>query len=395
MSSNPFLKQIKSRSEELLPELIQIRRHLHAHPELSFEEKETSAYISARLHALGIKHQTGIAGYGITGMLDSGKPGKTIALRADMDALPIQETNEVEYKSVNDGIMHACGHDVHSTCLLGALQVLNENKDHWTGKVQFVFQPGEEKLPGGASLMINAGIFEETKPDAIFGLHVFNPLRVGTAGFRAGMYMASSDELYIRVKGKGGHGAIPELTIDPVPIAAQIISSLQTLASRSAKPTTPTVLSIGKIVANGATNVIPDEVYMEGTFRTLDENWRIKAHEHIRRICTETASAYGAECEIRIESGYPCLINDENSTAKAIQTAQFMLGEEHVKALDIRMASEDFAFYSQLIPACFFRLGTGNPDKNLLANVHTSSFDIDENALAIGAALMAGIVVDY
>jgi amidohydrolase len=388
-----FLPIIRQRAQELLPELIATRRHLHMHPELSFEEVETAKYISSRLTEMGIVHETGVAGNGITGVLSSTHPGKTIALRADMDALPIHEKNDVAYKSKNEGAMHACGHDVHSTCLLGALQILNENKQHWNGKVQFIFQPGEEKLPGGASLMIAAGIFKETKPEAIFGLHVFNPLPVGTAGFRKGMYMASSDELYITVKGQGGHGAVPELTVDPVPIAAQIITALQTLSSRFIKPTIPSVLTIGKIVANGATNVIPDEVYMEGTFRTLDEATRQIAHAQIRRICGDTAAAYGAACDVRIEHGYPCLVNDENLTAQAEKTASELLGNEHVETLDIRMASEDFAFYSQHMPACFFRLGTGNPSKNLTANVHQSNFDIDEDALAHGAALMASMVI--
>ena len=388
-----FLPVIRERAAQLLPELVSIRRHLHMHPELSFQETETANYISSKLTALGIAHQTGIAGTGITGVLSSAHPGKTIALRADMDALPIKERNEVAYKSKNEGVMHACGHDVHSTCLLGALQILSENKHLWSGKVQFVFQPGEEKLPGGASLLLKANIFEETKPEAIFGLHVFNPLAVGTAGFRKGTYMASSDELYITVKGKGGHGAVPELTIDPVPIAAQLITALQTVVSRYTKPTVPSVLTIGKVIANGATNVIPDEVYMEGTYRTLDEKNREQAHAHIRRICEETASAYGATCEVRIEHGYPCLVNDDTITAHAEKTAAELLGAENVATLDIRMASEDFAFYSQHMPACFFRLGTGNIEKNITANVHQSNFDIDEEALMHGAALMASMVI--
>lgn len=391
--NHAFLPVIRQRAQELLPELVAVRRHLHSHPELSFQEESTARYIAERLTALGIHHQTGIAGHGIVGILSGGHPGKTIALRADLDALPITEKNEVPYKSKNEGVMHACGHDVHSTCLLGALQILNEHRQDWGGKVQFLFQPGEEKLPGGASLMIAEGIFKETKPQAIYGLHVFNPLPVGTAGFRAGMYMASSDELYITVKGQGGHGAVPELAIDPVPVAAQIITALQTVVSRMAKPTIPSVVTIGKVRADGATNVIPAEVYMEGTFRTLDETWREVAHTQIRRICEETASAYGAACEVRIERGYPCLVNDEALTAHAAKVAAELLGADQVHTLDIRMASEDFAFYSQQMPACFFRLGTGNAEKNITANVHQATFDIDEAALAHGAALMASMVV--
>ncbi|MCG9911416.1 MAG: M20 family metallopeptidase [Flavobacteriales bacterium] len=390
MKNTPF-EIIRSEAEALLGELIKIRRHIHQYPELSFQEKETSAFISNQLTTLGIEHKTRVAGYGITGLLDSGKPGKTIALRADMDALPILEKTNTEYASKNTGVMHACGHDVHSTCLLGALKILNENKELWQGKVFFLFQPAEEKLPGGASLMIAEGVFNEIRPSAIFGLHVFNPLPVGSAGFRKGMYMASADELYITVKGKGGHGAVPELAIDPVPIAAQIITSLQTLVSRSAKPTIPSVLTIGKVLAEGATNVIPSEVYMEGTFRTLDEKWREEAHEIIRRICHETAASFGATCEARIEKGYPCLVNDNETTREAAEKAGILLGEDQVKELEIRMASEDFAFYSQIIPSCFLRLGTGNPEKGITANVHQDTFDIDEAALAKGAALMASM----
>jgi amidohydrolase len=388
MKNTPF-EIIRSEAEALLDELIKIRRHIHQYPELSFQEKETSAFISEQLNTLGIEHKTRIAGHGITGLIDSGKPGKTIALRADMDALPILEKTNKEYASKNTGVMHACGHDVHSACLLGALKILNENRDLWRGKVFFLFQPAEEKLPGGASLMIAEGVFDEIRPSAIFGLHVFNPLPIGTAGFRKGMYMASADELYITVKGKGGHGAVPELATDPVPIAAQIITSLQTVVSRSSKPTIPSVLTIGKVSAEGATNVIPSEVYMEGTFRTLDEKWREEAHEIIRRICRETAASFGATCVTRIEKGYPCLINDDEITREAAKKAGKLLGEDHVKELEIRMASEDFAFYSQIIPSCFFRLGTGNPEKGITANVHQDTFDIDEAALATGAALMA------
>lgn len=390
---NSFVSIIKKRAQEILPELINIRRHLHRYPELSFQETETARYISSCLDALGIAHKTGISGNGISGVLHSGNPGRTIALRADMDALPIMEKNEVSYKSLNEGVMHACGHDVHSACLLGALRILNENKSCWNGSVQFIFQPGEEKLPGGASLMLAEGIFDETRPEAIFGLHVFNPLEVGTAGFREGIYMASSDELYITVRGKGGHGAVPELAVDPVPVAAQIITALQTVVSRSTKPTIPSVLTIGKVQANGATNVIPDEVYMEGTYRTLDEENRKRAHLQIQNICNGIAESYGASCDVRIEHGYPCLVNDPEVTLRARKMAELLLGTESVSTLDIRMASEDFAFYSQKIPACFFRLGTGNKAQNITANVHQSNFDIDENALAYGSALMASMVL--
>jgi amidohydrolase len=387
LTNNRLLDEAKA----LLPELIALRRHLHAHPELSFREEQTASFVSQTLSSWGIKHQTHFAGFGITGVLESETPGPVIALRADMDALPIKEINDVPYKSVNDGIMHACGHDVHTTCLLGALLILKKYPDRWRGKVQFIFQPGEEKLPGGASLMIKEGVLGLWKPEAIFGLHVFNPLRVGTAGFCPGKYMASSDELYITVKGKGGHGATPEETIDPVPISAHLITALQSLVSRAAKPTIPSVLTIGKIIADGATNIIPSVVKMEGTFRTMDEAWRALAHEKILRLCRDIPGAFGATCEVKIVPGYPCLVNDVALTNRATEKAKVVLGENNVKLLDIRMASEDFAYYSQQVPACFFRLGTGNPDKGITAPVHRNDFDVDEDCLAYGAALLAGM----
>lgn len=388
-AKHPFLLA----SNAILDELIEIRRYLHAHPELSFQEEKTSAFISEVLNRWKIEHQTHFAGFGITGLLDSGKPGKTIALRADMDALPIEEKNDVPYRSVNEGVMHACGHDVHSACLLGALKILKENKFLWSGKVQFIFQPGEEKLPGGASLMIREGVLNLWKPEAIYALHVYNQLRCGTAGFCPGMYMASSDELYIKVIGKGGHGAMPELSVDPVPVAAQIITALQTLVSRSAKPTLPSVLTIGKVRADGATNIIPDSAYMEGTFRTFDESWRKEAHEKIKKICTDTAAAFGAKCEVRIEHGYPCLFNDKYVTEDAMKKAAGIVGEKNIFLLDIRMTSEDFAFYSHQTPGCFFRLGTGNPEKGITAGVHQAHFNVDEESLAYGAALLASMAI--
>jgi amidohydrolase len=385
--SNSWLDE----ANDILPELIALRRHLHAYPELSFQEEQTAAFISQTLSSWEIKHQTGFAGFGITGVLEAESPGPVIALRADMDALPIKESNSVPYKSTREGVMHACGHDVHTTCLLGALRILQKNRNLWQGKVQFVFQPGEEVLPGGASLMIKEGLLDLWKPEAIFGLHVFNPLQVGTAGFCPGKYMASSDEIYITIKGKGGHGATPEEVIDPVPVSAQIITALQTLISRSAKPTVPSVLTIGKVIADGATNIIPSEVYLEGTFRTMDESWRATAHEKIEHMCRDIAGSFGATCVVKIVRGYPCLFNDIALTNRAAEKAKKLLGENNVKQLDVRMASEDFAYYSQHIPACFFRLGTGNPEKGIIAPVHRSDFDVDEQSLAYGAALLASM----
>ena len=385
---------IKKLASQLQEELVNKRRYLHANPELSFEEYQTSAYLKEELKKIGIQHFEPKANTGFTAIIEGKNPGKKIvALRADMDALPITELNEISYKSKNNGVMHACGHDVHSTCLLGAASILFHLKDQFEGSVKLIFQPGEEKLPGGASLMIADGALENPKPNSIFGQHVMPFLPVGTVGFRKGLYMASSDELFFKVKGKGGHGAMPHLSLDPVPVAAQLISALQTITSRFANPLIPTVLTIGKVIANGATNVIPDEVYMEGTFRTLDENWRKKAHEHIERICLEIGKANSIEIEIEIRKGYPFLKNDEAITQMAKEAAIAYLGEDKVVDLDIWMASEDFAYYSQVMPASFYRLGTRNESKGIVSGVHTPTFNIDESALEIGSGLMAWLAI--
>ena len=385
---------IKKLASQLQEELVYKRRHIHANPELSFEEYQTSAYLKEELKKIGIQHFESKVNTGFTAIIEGKNPGKKIvALRADMDALPITELNEIPYKSKNNGVMHACGHDVHSTCLLGAASILFHLKDQFEGSVKLIFQPGEEKLPGGASLMIADGALENPKPNSIFGQHVMPFLPVGTVGFRKGLYMASSDELFFKVKGKGGHGAMPHLSLDPVPVAAQLITALQTITSRFANPLIPTVLTIGKVIANGATNVIPDEVYMEGTFRTLDENWRKKVHEHIERICLEIGKANSIEIEVEIRKGYPFLKNDEVITQMAKEAAIAYLGEDKVVDLDIWMASEDFAYYSQVMPASFYRLGTRNESIGIVSGVHTPTFNIDESALEIGSGLMAWLAI--
>lgn len=390
-----MIASIKKLASSLQEDLIETRRHLHANPELSFEEYNTSSFLKEKLKQIGITDFQPKANTGFTAIIQGKNPNKkTIALRADMDALPITEANDISYKSKNEGVMHACGHDVHSTCLLGAAEILFQLKEHFEGSIKLIFQPGEEKLPGGASLMIADGALENPKPIGIFGQHVMPFLPVGTVGFRKGLYMASSDELFFKVKGKGGHGAMPHLSLDPVPAAAHLITNLQTICSRFANPLIPTVLSIGKVIANGATNVIPQEVYMEGTFRTLDENWRNKAHEHIERICIETGKTFGLEIEVEIRRGYPFLKNDETITEKAKLAAVQYLGADKVVDLDIWMASEDFAYYSQVMPASFYRLGTRNESKGIVSGVHTPTFNIDESALELGAGLMAWIAIN-
>ena len=391
-SDTSAAQTIKDRAAALAPELVAIRHHLHAHPELSFKEAETAAFVTEQLRAIGLAPYA-VAGTGVVALIEGQPGGPVVALRADMDALPIQELSDVPYKSLNTGVMHACGHDVHTTCLLGAARILTEQRANFRGTVKLLFQPGEELLPGGASLMIKDGVLENPKPAEVLGQHVFPRMPVGQIGVRPGRYMASTDELYLRIKGKGGHGAMPELNLDPVLVAAHLIVAAQQVVSRRANPKMPSVLSFGKVIANGATNVIPDEVYIEGTFRTLDEKWREEAHQHLRQLCEGLAASMGAVCELEIRRGYPCLDNNPAVTARVRTAAEAYLGAENVIELDQWLAAEDFAYFSQAAPACFYRLGTRATDGRFAASVHTPTFDIDEQALSIGAGLMAWLTM--
>ncbi len=382
------IKDITSLAASARETLVRDRRHLHANPELSFKEKKTSAYIAKRLTEMNIPFTENIGGYGIIAHV--GKDGgKLVALRGDMDALPITEENEIDYVSKNKGVMHACGHDVHTTCLLGAAQILKSREADLNGKVRLLFQPSEERLPGGASLMIADGALKNPNVELIFGQHVFPDMEVGNVGFRQGMYMASADEIYITINGKGGHAALPHTCIDPVLVSAHLVTALQQMVSRRAQPDLPTVLSFGKVVANGATNIIPDKVMLEGTMRTLDEDWRNAMHGHITKLVHGLCESMGAAAELEIRKGYPCLVNDPDLTAWSKQKAIELLGEENVHDLPLRMTAEDFAYFAQEIPACFYRLGTSNKEKNIGAPLHTSKFNIDEDALEIGSSLMA------
>lgn len=381
--------EIKKLAQQILSEVIADRRHLHAHPELSFVEFETSSFIQQKLDELGIPWES-LANTGVVGLLKGNLPSDAvIALRADIDALPIQEVAGREYGSLNPGKMHACGHDVHTSSLLGVANILSTLKDKFGGTVKFIFQPGEERLPGGASLMIKEGVLQNPVPDSVLGQHVMPSIEVGKVGFRAGKYMASTDELYVRVKGRGGHGAQPQQNIDPIVITAHIITALQQIVSRVGDPRIPSVLSFGKIVGDGATNIIPDEVYLEGTFRTFDENWREKAHQKMKKIAVGIAESMDATCEFEIRKGYPVLVNNEQLTSDVRVFAEDYLGKENVEDLDLWLAGEDFAFYSQHAHACFYRLGTGNAEKGITSAVHTSTFDIDEDALQLSTGLMA------
>ncbi|MBD1385762.1 amidohydrolase [Mucilaginibacter rigui] len=386
-------EKIQALAKDIFNDVVANRRHLHSHPELSFHEVETSVFVANKLEELGLEYHK-MADTGLVALIKGDKPSdQVVALRADMDALPITEANDVPYKSQNPGVMHACGHDVHTSSLLGVAKILTNLKSEFGGTIKLIFQPAEEKLPGGASLMIQEGVLENPKPAAVIGQHVMPLIDAGKVGFRAGKYMASTDELYVTVRGKGGHGAQPQQNVDPVVITAHIITALQTIVSRSADPKSPSVLSFGKVIANGATNVIPNEVYLEGTFRTMDEKWRSEAHIKIKKVAEGIAESMGGSCEFNIMKGYPFLINEEKLTAKTRANAEDYLGKENVLDLDIWMAAEDFAYYSQVADSCFYRLGTRNEARGITSSVHTPTFDVEESALEQSVGLMAYLAV--
>ena len=363
-------------------------------PELSFQEHNTAAFIEEKLAGFGIPNTQRIADTGVTFTLEGKESGKTIALRADIDALPILEANDVPYKSKNEGVMHACGHDVHTSNLLGVAKILSGLTEHFNGSIKFIFQPAEEKSPGGASILIKEGILEDPKPQTILGQHVMPLIPEGKVGFRKGKYMASADEIYLTVKGKGGHAAMPETFVDPIAISAQILVGLQQIVSRIANPKIPSVLSFGKIQGGNVNNVIPDEVRIDGTFRTFDEEWRKKAIQKIKDVSSSIAESMGGSCEVRVAAGYPFLVNDEEYTQRNIDAAKDYMGEENVVELDLWMAAEDFAFYTHEIPGSFYRLGTRNEARGITSGVHTPTFNIDENALKTGMGLMAYLALN-
>ncbi len=384
-----MLHIIKELAKNYKEEFIGIRRHLHANPELSYQEFETSAFVQNKLKEFGIAPKV-IATTGVTAMIEGKNPGKRIiALRADMDALPIQENSTQPYISKNKGVMHACGHDVHTTCLLGASKILMETRDQWEGTVKLVFQPGEEKNPGGASLMIRDGVLENPVPQKMIALHVNPALEVGEFSFREGMAMASADEIYISIKAKGGHAAAPQYTADPILIASHIIIGLQQIISRNNVPTNPSVLSITAIHGGNTTNVIPSEVKLMGTFRAMDEKWRFDAHKLIKNLVEQIAISMGAVAEVTIDVGYPFVFNDPVVTRQVVKLATEFAGKENVSETEMRMGAEDFAYYSQIVPATFFRLGTGNKKREITAIVHTPIFDVDEDAIEQGMGMMA------
>lgn len=387
--SEVLQQQIKELAKKYMAEFIDVRHHLHAHPELSYQEFETSKFIQQKLSSFNIPFEVK-ATTGVIGLIQGKNPGKrVVALRADMDALPIMEQNDIPYKSTKPGIMHACGHDVHTSCLLGAAKILSELKDEWEGTVKLIFQPGEERNPGGASILIKEGVLENPAPQSIYALHVHTTLPIGKLSFRGGMVMASADEIYITIKAKGGHAAAPHLTADPILIASHLIVALQQVVSRNNNPFNPSVLSITSFQGGNTTNVIPAEVKLMGTFRAMNEEWRFEAHKLITKMATGLVESMGAEIDIKIDVGYPFVLNDEKLCAAARKKAEAFIGMENVEETELRMGAEDFAYYSHKIPGCFFRLGTYNPAKGMFTGVHTPTFNIDEDAIEMGMAMMA------
>jgi hippurate hydrolase len=388
-----MIEKIKQLSAKYASEFITVRQHLHANPELSYQEFETSKFVQAKLKEFGIPYEIK-ATTGVVGMIKGKNPdSRIIAIRADMDALPILEENDVPYKSKNTGVMHACGHDVHTTCLLGASKILNELKSEWEGTIKLIFQPGEEKNPGGASYMIKEGVLENPKPSGIIAMHVHTGMPVGKLSFRGGKVMASADELYFTIKGKGGHAASPHLCVDPIIIASQLIISLQQIVSRNSNPFNPSVLSITSILGGSTTNVIPGEVKLMGTFRAMDEKWRFEAHELIKKISFDLVTGMGAELDLHIDVGYPAVINNDQLSNVASSFASEYAGKENIEETELRMGAEDFGYYAQQIPACFYRVGVMNKEKGIISGVHTPTFNIDENAIEVGMGMMVWLGV--
>ena len=387
-----FKQYIIDYSDRIFEKVKGYREYMHAHPELSYKEHETMKYVSQVLTTLGIEHKTGVGDTGIVALIKGENHSDSdpcICLRADLDALPIHEENEVPYKSKVDGIMHACGHDVHSAVLLGAAEVIDSLKENLPQPVKMIFQPGEEKNPGGATLMLRDGILENPKVERMLALHVFPDMITGNVGFKEGIYMASCDEVYITIHGKGGHGATPHNCIDPIMIGANMLQTMQQIVSRQCDPKTPCVLSFGYFEAFGATNVIPSKAHLKGTFRTMNEEWRGEALELIEKTAKQIAEASGGTAEVEISKGYPYLENDPATTQAMRSIAQKFLGPENVEELPIRLTAEDFSYYSQEVPVCFFRLGVRNESKGITHGVHHPKFDIDPDALRIGVQMMS------
>lgn len=387
--------KIKLLSSQIKDEMIEIRRHFHRYPELSTCEVETGKYIESKLKEWGIECQGGYSDTGVLGIIRGKNPeSRCVALRADMDALPIEEKTGLDFASRNPGVMHACGHDVHMACLLGAAKVLNMLKDEWEGTVKLIFQPSEEDFRAGAPVMISQGVLRDPVPSKIFALHVLPEMECGKIGVKTGQYMASTDEIYLTVKGKGGHGATPELNVDPVMISAYVLTGLQQIVSRQAPPYIPTVLTFGRIEGLGRTNITPSEVKIEGTIRTFDEEWRARAHERITACAQGIARGMGGDCEVFVDHGYPFVNNDAHASDDVRKVGSELLGQENVEELPLRMTAEDFAYYTQVVPGCMFRLGVKPKGLEQVSTLHTPTLCIDEDAIEIGICMMAALAVE-
>jgi amidohydrolase len=399
-----IIESIKNLAKFHFDEIVSIRRHLHQNPELSFQEFKTSEFVCSVLEKHKITYIKGIVKTGIIAIIEGKNPNKkTLLLRADLDALPIEEKNAVDYKSTNHGVMHACGHDAHTASVLGTAMILNQLKDQFEGTIKLMFQPGEEVLPGGSSLMIKEGVLSNPKVDVAIAQHVFPSMQVGKVGFKSGMYMASTDEIHITINGKGGHAAMASEYNNPLIVAASIIKEIEHEfpfiidnegVARNTSNNIPTVIAFGKIEGKGATNVIPESVYLAGTFRTMNEEWRKKVKEKLTSIINSVSNSYHVTSEINIIDGYPFLTNDSKVTEQCKQAAIDYLGKENVEDLPLRMTAEDFAYITQKVPSCFYRLGTGNQQKGITSGVHTSTFDIDEKSLEISSGLMAWMSIN-
>jgi amidohydrolase len=385
-----MIERIKSLAKANAATVIEWRRWLHSHPELSQQEFGTMNYVADRLREMGLEPKTGIGKTGVMAMIRGGTDpdGYCVAIRADYDALPLTEATGLPFASENPGVMHACGHDMHTSSLLGAAKILCEIREELNGSVMLIFEPSEEMYPGGARMMMDDGLFDEVLPDEIYGFHCLPEMEVGRIGMRKGRYMASTDELYWTIKGKGGHGATPHLSVDPILIASHIVVALQQIVSRNAAPMMPTVLSFGRFIGEGRTNIIPDEVKMEGIIRTFDADWRLQCHEKIRKISCGIAESMGGECDLFIDYGYPPVVNDDECTQRVHDNGVAFLGEENVDWLDLRMTAEDFAFFAQKIPACYFRVGIHVPGTPV-CNLHRPNLLVDERSIEFASGFEA------
>ena len=384
-----MINKIKLLAERYYTEIIEARRYLHQHPELSQQEFGTMEYVANKLRSFGIEPRVGVAKTGVSAIIKGNNPDSyCVALRADYDALPIKECTGLAFSSENDGVMHACGHDMHTASLLGAAKILADIKNEIEGSVMLIFQPSEEMYPGGAYMMMEDGLFSEVMPDEIFAFHCLPEMDCGRIGMKKGKYMASTDELYLTVKGRGGHGGTPNLNIDPIVIASNVIVAMQQIVSRNADPMMPTILSFGKMMGEGRTNIIPDEVKIEGTIRTFSEEWRLEAHKRITSIAQGVAEGMGGSCDVFIDFGYPYLVNDDDTTQNTFDNGVEYFGDSKVEWLEQRMTAEDFAFFAQKIPAGYFRVGTHIKDTPI-TNLHRPNLMIDEKSIEYAMGFMA------